>query len=646
MASGDDSLPVGYLLSGYRIERVLGRGGFGVTYLARDINLDLQVAIKEYFPRDYSSRSNTMSIRPSGGAEEKDIFESGRRRFLQEGQTMARFRHPNIVAIKQFFEAKGTAYLVMDYCDGRSLDEILRSEGLLSQLRLEVIWNLLLSGLDKVHAAGFLHRDIKPANIFIQTDWSPILLDFGSAIKTAGQLNRVVTTLVADGYSPIEQYDERGVQGPYTDIYGLAATLYRAVTGIRPQISTVRVFNDSVEAATKLGAGRYSQNLLAAIDAGMAVRPEHRPQNVAQWRAMMGGPPKKSGPQKSKPSVATTSPSSPSARNDPPFFQRPPEARNPIPEVQLTFPASAGPPELEELWNKWRKSLGLGLGVTLLLMAIFALFIFKATSDSSNTDAVAIPKATEVVPVPDSSKSPDQLAALKDCAECPEMQLVRGGTFIMGSDSSESAEKPAHQVQVGDFYISKWAITRKEWNFYLATVKNSGLQQQDVSDTTFEMLPATGITWLEARGYAAWLAGFGGNYRLVSEAEWEYAARAGSSTVYFFGNDDAHLGEYAWYSENSGDTLHPVAQKKPNPLGLYDMYGNVYQWVNDCWHSSYVGAPKSGIPWISAGCEGRVLRGAPYYSKASEMQSASRAWIDLNSSVAGIPIGFRVARGP
>jgi len=642
MASGDDSLPVGYLLSGYRIERVLGRGGFGVTYLARDVNLDLLVAIKEYFPRDYSSRSNTMNIRSSGGAEEKDIFESGRRRFLQEGQTMARFRHPNIVAIKQFFEAKGTAYLVMDYCDGRSLDEIIRSEGLLSQLRLEVIWNLLLSGLDKVHAAGFLHRDIKPANIFIQTDWSPILLDFGSAIKTAGQLNRVVTTLVADGYSPIEPYDERGVQGPYTDIYGLAATLYRAVTGIRPQISTVRVFNDSVEAATKLGAGRYSQNLLAAIDAGMAVRPEHRPQNVAQWRAMMGGPPKKSVPQKSKPSATTKSLSSPSARNDPPFFERPPEARNPIPEVQLTLSASAGPPELEELWNKWRKSLGLGLGVTLLLMAIFALFIFRATSDSPNTAAVAIPKATEVSPVPDSSKPPDQLAVLKDCAECPEMQLVRGGTFIMGSDAFDSAEKPSHRVQVPDFYISKWVITRKEWNFYLATLKNSGLQQQDVSDTASEMLPATGITWLDARGYAAWLASFGGNYRLVSEAEWEYAARAGSSTVYFFGSDPSMLGDYDWFSGNSGQSIHPVGLKKPNPFGLYDLYGNVQQWVRDCWHDDYAGAPTEAEAWIFPGCVTRVVRGGFIGYGQSEMRSSSREPMDAKTS--STFVGFRVAR--
>jgi formylglycine-generating enzyme required for sulfatase activity len=234
---------------------------------------------------------------------------------------------------------------------------------------------------------------------------------------------------------------------------------------------------------------------------------------------------------------------------------------------------------------------------------------------------------------------PDQVAVIKECADCPEMQLIKGGTFMMGSDGSDAWEKPSHEVQIADFYVSKWPITRKEWNFYVMTHKDS--EYQDVSDPAYEMLPATGISWLQAKGYAAWLANeYKRTYRLMSEAEWEYAARAGSSTRYFFGNDENQLGEYAWYSANSNETIHTVAQKKPNPLGLYDMYGNVGQWVKDCWHDDYLGAPNSGVAWISEDCKDRVVRGGSFKMKASDMVSTSRWKVAVE--FLSPEIGFRV----
>lgn len=617
MAGGGDSLPVGYDLSDYRIEKVLGRGGFGVTYLAREANLDLLVAIKEYFPRDYACRSNTIDIRPSGVDEDREIFNEGLLRFLEEARTIARFRHPNIVTVKRFFKANGTAYLVMEYCEGRPLDQIIKSNEIINEAALETIWNLLLSGLERVHAAGVLHRDIKPANIFIQKDWSPILLDFGSSIKAATQKTRDITTLVADGYSPMEQYDERKIQGPYTDIYGLASTLYRVVTGIKPLLATSRVNDDDVIPAVIMAKGRYSERLLAAIDAGMAVLPQNRPQNIAQWRAIIG----RAAPRTTPPPKSATPP---------------------------TFPYNPGPPDLKELWSNLTKNAAGWVSVAIGLTFVSVLLIYSSTNYSSKDVSVEVHKPGQVTPVPESSAMSAQVA-IQDCADCPEMQLVKGGTFMMGSDTAQVSAKPLHEVQVTDFYVSKWPITRKEWNYYVRIQKgkDAGLKLQVVSDITFEMLPAIGISWVEARGYAEWLATeYKGTYRLMSEAEWEYAARAGSTTNYFFGNDESQLGEYAWYSDNSDGVLHPVAQKKPNPLGLYDVYGSVYQWVKDCWHDNYVGAPKSGIPWISAGCKARVLRGGPYDGKASDMQSATRNGLDLNEEVALAPIGFRVARGP
>ena len=281
------------------------------------------------------------------------------------------------------------------------------------------------------------------------------------------------------------------------------------------------------------------------------------------------------------------------------------------------------------------------------LSFVGVMLIYNSTNNSGKDISVEVRKFVQVTPVPDSTQSSAQVV-LQDCSDCPEMQLVKGGAFIMGSDTASPSAQPAHEVQVADFYISKWPITRKQWNYYVRTQKytNSDLKYQVVSAPASENFPATGIDYIDAKGYAEWLATqYNGSYRLLSEAEWEYAARGGSSTKYFFGNDNSQLGEYAWYSENSGETLHAVAQKKPNPLGLYDMYGLVYQWVKDCWHTNYVGAPKTAIPWMSEVCESRVLRGGNYGDGASTMESSARWPLDSEKSAAVYMIGIRVARG-
>ena len=288
MAENLRALPNGHLLSDYRIDGVLGQGGFGITYLATDSNLGIKVAIKEYYPREFAVRDGAHTIRASGNDEDRKTFKWGLKRFLEEARTLARFVHPNIVAVRRFIEAHGTAYLVMDYCDGKPLDEIIRTNGPLSKEQLDYILFPLLDGLELIHASNFLHRDIKPANIYIRVDGSPLLLDFGAARQETGIHSRSVTSLATEGYAAIEQYSTRGKQGPWTDIYGLGATLYRAVTGEKPEDSTGRVLDDTLEPASKKVVGLYPQRLLKAIDAAMAPRPEQRPQNVADWREMFG----------------------------------------------------------------------------------------------------------------------------------------------------------------------------------------------------------------------------------------------------------------------------------------------------------------------------------------------------------------------
>ena len=285
MLNNSLALPIGTSLLDFRIEAILGQGGFGITYLALDTILNCHVAIKEYFPREFSVRDGSQQVRAAGSRDERDTFAWGLKRFIEEARLLALFNDPNIIGVSRFFEANGTAYLVMDYCTGEALDTIIKRDGFISQPRLNKILFPLLDSLEHIHKFGLLHRDIKPANIFIRADGSPVLLDFGSARQQISGHSRSTTSLATAGYSPIEQYAGNAVHGPWTDIYGLAATLYRVVTGERPPNSTGRVDHDNL--APLFGTSNsYGPRFLAAIDAGMAVRPEGRPQSIGQWRNM------------------------------------------------------------------------------------------------------------------------------------------------------------------------------------------------------------------------------------------------------------------------------------------------------------------------------------------------------------------------
>ena len=282
------ALPPGHRLADYLIERVLGHDGFGITYLATDEHLRHAVAIKEYLPSDIAMREAGYSVIAKSQAEETD-FDWGMERFMDEGRMLARFDHPNIVRIHRFFEAHGTAYIVMEYVEGETLAALLKRVGTLAEAELQRHVLPLVDGLREVHRAGFLHRDIKPGNVVICPDGSPVLVDFGSARQALGAKSRSVTAVVTPGYAPIEQYSTKGNQGPWTDLYALGAVLYRCVTGRTPEEAAERVIQDEMIPAARAAAGSYGRGLLAGIDALLAVRAEDRPQSLTAWREMLGG---------------------------------------------------------------------------------------------------------------------------------------------------------------------------------------------------------------------------------------------------------------------------------------------------------------------------------------------------------------------
>ena len=270
----------------YRIEQVLGAGGFGTTYLARDTHLDKQVAIKEYFPSDIAMRAAEGTVQPATTDRESD-YKWGLDRFLQEARTLARFSHPNIVRVVRYFEANGTAYMVMDYERGEPLKNLLIASPRLPEAQLRRLAGPLLDGLRAVHAAGFLHRDIKPDNIFVRGDGTPALIDFGSARNALGGETRALTAILTPGYAPLEQYSADGKQGPWTDLYALGGVFYRCVTGAQPPDAVTRMRGDTLADGLAKAASTYSAPFLRAIGWALTLDEKKRPQSVDAWRTVL-----------------------------------------------------------------------------------------------------------------------------------------------------------------------------------------------------------------------------------------------------------------------------------------------------------------------------------------------------------------------
>ena len=282
-----NALPQGHRLQEYELVRVLGFGGYGMTYLGFDLNLDKAVAIKEYLPSDIATRTGDNSVAPQA-SQFRDDFEWGLERFLDEARALARFDHRHIIKVHRFFEAHGTAYIVMEYAEGETLSAFLERKMTLKESELKAILYPILDGLDVVHGADFLHRDIKPGNIIIRDeDNSPVLLDFGSARQAIGVRSRSVTSIITPGYAPIEQYSSRGNQGPWTDIYALGGVCYRALIGEVPDDATDRVRNDPLISVVERCAGQVSAGFLSAIDWALAVDEADRPQSISEWRAKL-----------------------------------------------------------------------------------------------------------------------------------------------------------------------------------------------------------------------------------------------------------------------------------------------------------------------------------------------------------------------
>jgi serine/threonine protein kinase/WD40 repeat protein len=297
VAETDNALPLGYRLEEYVLEAVLGHGGFGITYRARDTRLGSLVALKEYFPHAYAQRDSTRTIRPNSGGDSGDAenYRWGLQEFLKEARALAQFKHTNIVRVLRFLEANGTAYMAMEYEEGESLSGFLaRHGGFLNEALLLNVFLPVLNGLQAVHDAGLLHLDIKPDNIYLRRSGVPMLIDFGSA-RQRSTANRSQKVALTPGYAALEQYPGHGDLGPGADVYSMSATLYRCITGQEPVDARERenglkkLHVDPLVPAARFERPVYSRHIRECVDAGLQLKSGDRPSSAsALQNGLMG----------------------------------------------------------------------------------------------------------------------------------------------------------------------------------------------------------------------------------------------------------------------------------------------------------------------------------------------------------------------
>ena len=627
MSKKSNTLPVDYRLHQYRIESVLGAGGFGITYKAVHEALRTRAAIKEYFPVEWSYRdrdevnvlANTQGALPTSEAGEDVCYTWGLERFLNEARILAQVNHPGVVRVRDFFEANGTAYIVMDYEDGESFNQLLQRGKTLPEDEVRRLLDDVLPALEAVHALGYLHRDLKPANLYRRSDGRTILIDFGAARQALGRRSKSVTSVFSPGYSPIEQYlvDGKGY-GPWTDIYAVGAVLYQCVTGAAPIEAPARVLDDPLKPAREVAAGRYSLALLRTVDQAMAVRPEKRFQTIEQMRSALAAPAEDEGDH----TVQWEAPRLEALRGD----------EKPRPVIEEPVPPPPPQPiagSRKMRWLNWRWAAG-ALGLAALAVAIATFIKTPSAPPGPPTVASTPPTVALAPPTPPTLPKPQPGQNYPEPMTGMEFVWIAPGCFTMGSPEAEkdrSANETPHQVCPQGFWMGKYEVSNAQYQRFEARHDSGSYEAHSLNQAD---QPVVRVSWQEATAFANWLAGRTGlRFRLATEAEWEYAARGGKTVSRPWGDESAQACRYAniydetaykakplnWPNypcEDGQIAAAPVGKYAANGFGLFDMLGNVAEWTCSEYDSGYAGGESRCAALNAAAGGRRVLRGGSW----------------------------------
>ncbi len=589
----------------YSIIRPIGQGGFGKTYLAQDTDRRSAYCVVKQF-----SPSPAIQNHPPALEKARDLFN------LEAEKLLHLEDHPQIPTLFAYFESDSRLYLVQQFIKGQTLLDELEGEGTFSEAKIRELLGDLLPVLQFVHARKVIHRDIKADNIIRrESDGKLVLIDFGVAKQWAGTLLSQGGTMTGTpGYAPVEQM--RGVAYPASDLYSLAVTCIRLMTGCFPQYDGSDELYDAIEVKwvwrEKLPVGvPVSSELGEILDKLLSDYLKERYQSAAEVMAALSAP----SPPNSVSQEAGNAPSPPNSVSQ--------EAGNaPSPSNPVSQQSEKG-------------------GVRGLPLSSFAFD--TVTVDAQGREINRSRQQTEFFP--------EDLGG----GVMLEMVSIPGGTFGMGSPNSESgrydSESPQHWVTVQPFFMGKYAVTQAQWKAVAALPKVNCDLNPDPSRFKGANRPVENVSWDDAIEFCARLSKkTGRDYRLPSEAEWEYACRAGTTTPFHFGEtittDLANYdGKHTYASAPKGvyrRQTTDVGSFPPNTFGLYDMHGNVWEWCADPWHANYSGAPSDGSVWSSGGNENRryrLQRGGSWYVYPRNCRAAFRDWVGPDFRIGNI--GFR-----
>ena len=589
----------GTLLQGgkYRIEKVLGQGGFGITYLAVQTVLNRKVAVKEFFMKEHCNRDESSSCVSVPSLGSKELVEKFRAKFIKEAQTIADMDNTHIVRIHDVFEENGTAYYVMEYISGGSLSERIPSGGLPESEALRYI-RQVADALSYIHAKNILHLDVKPSNVLFRENGEAVLIDFGISKhydEAGGSQTSSTPVGVSEGYAPTEQYENEGVASfsASTDVYALGATLYCLLCGSRPPKASI-VLNDGLLPLPRT----VTASVCEAIEKAMSPKRKDRPQSIAEFMALLDTV------ELSDEAIDEDTKAGAGDETLPP----PPPPLQPQPQPD---------PKPRNLKWLWVPLVG--------IVAVVVMFFFKVRSTLA-------PELVSVQTTADASYK-DGILKVKGI-EYP-MVYVNGGSFDMGATPEQESfayndEKPVHRVTLSSYRIGKYEVTQDLWEAVM------GSNPSDFKDSR---KPVEMVSWDDCQEFIRKLNELtGASFRLPTEAEWEFAARGGNlSCGYIFSGSNEFDG-VAWYGGNSDEPTNDVGTKSPNELGLYDMSGNVYEWCND-WYGVYSSEQQINPKGPRNGAY-RVVRGGGAGSNAKRCRVSIR--YSLTPSDCTDFIGFRL----
>lgn len=604
----------------YRIEKVLGQGGFGITYLAIQGGLERTVAIKEFFMREACCRAGDSRGVTLGTEGNRETVDRYRQKFLKEARSIARLNHPHIVRIIDVFEENGTAYYVMEYVAGGSLFDRVGRQGALSEPEATRYIRQVADALTYIHTQRMTHLDVKPANIMLTDKDEAVLIDFGLAKQydsATGHQTSSTPVGISEGYAPLEQYMQGGVGefSPETDVYALGATYYKLLTGQTPP-SASSVNEDGLPLEPLKSRGVTPQ-VITAIAHAMEGRRRDRPKTVAEFLAEFDGVAGQAA--NPKPRTDTSHEASGSGDGDTTLKKK-------IPTPQLKpQPKSPARPVVS------RKTMMVAAAVLAAVLVVGGIVV--AISQAWPSGETATESQDKPAFVAKKITKDSEMFSVGDVNFT--MRYIEGGSFDMGATAemdtagfSLAEEKPVHKVYVESFAIGVFEVTQELWQAVMGT---------NPSSTKSEYCPVESVSWNDCQEFLQKLNAITGKqFRLPTEAEWEYAARGGKYAKGYRYSGSNNLGEVGSFYHGSWPAW---ASRKPNELGLYDMSGSVNELCSD-----YMGdysAEEQVCPVGPAAGSERVMRGGSFGDDPINCRISARFGIAPDKRASNV--GLRLA---